>query len=120
MKQAMRIMGHQYVIGRDIDEALKRSLNENNRAYCHSFDMLGEAALSLPDAERYFQAYRNAIDAIGDSVSGSTDIFAAPSISVNSRRFTRAMIFGSDSGLSPHWCRNWRLWLSRLGIDISG
>ncbi len=82
MKQAMRIMGHQYVMGRDIDEALKRSLNENNRAYCHSFDMLGEAALSLPDAERYFQAYRNAIDAIGDSVSGSTDIFAAPSISV--------------------------------------
>ena len=52
-RQAMRIMGHQFVMGRTIDEALERSVSAENRAYRHSFDMLGEAALTDADAERY-------------------------------------------------------------------
>ncbi len=83
MRQAMRIMGHQFVMGRTIDEALKRSRNKNNAAYRYSFDMLGEAALTAADAERYMEAYFDAIGRIGDSLKGqATDVFAAPSISV--------------------------------------
>ncbi len=83
MRQAMRIMGHQFVMGRTIDEALKRSRNKANAAYRYSFDMLGEAALTSADAERYLDAYFDAIGRIGDSLQGKTiDIFAAPSISV--------------------------------------
>lgn len=83
MRQAMRIMGHQFVMGRTIDEALKRSRNKKNSAYRYSFDMLGEAALTGADAERYMDAYFDAIGRIGDSLEGqSVDIFAAPSISV--------------------------------------
>ncbi len=83
MRQAMRIMGHQFVMGRTIDEALKRSRNKDNSAYRYSFDMLGEAALTSADAERYLDAYFDAIGRIGDSLSGEVvDIFAAPSISV--------------------------------------
>ncbi len=81
IRQAMRIMGHQYVMGRNIDDALDRAEQKKNRIYRHSFDMLGEAALTAEDADRYQEAYRTAIAAIG-SRNRAVDIFAAPSISV--------------------------------------
>jgi RHH-type proline utilization regulon transcriptional repressor/proline dehydrogenase/delta 1-pyrroline-5-carboxylate dehydrogenase len=81
IRQAMRIMGHQYVMGRNIEEALDRSLKKENRPYRHSFDMLGEAALTAEDSRRYMDAYRSAITAIG-AREKPDDIFAAPSISV--------------------------------------
>ena len=81
VRQAMKIMGHQFVMGRTIGEALKRSRDKDNRAYRHSFDMLGEAALTGRDAERYFRAYQDAIVAIGRA-GPYTDIVSAPSISV--------------------------------------
>ena len=81
LRQAMRIMGHQFVMGRSIGEAIKRSRKEGNRKYRYSFDMLGEAALTERDADRYFKAYGNAITAIGAS-GPFDDVFAAPSISV--------------------------------------
>jgi RHH-type proline utilization regulon transcriptional repressor/proline dehydrogenase/delta 1-pyrroline-5-carboxylate dehydrogenase len=82
VRQAMRIMGHQFVMGRTIAEALARSRKGGNAAYRYSFDMLGEAALTEPDAQRYLDAYRKAIRAIGSSGPAVTDVFAAPSISV--------------------------------------
>ena len=83
MRQAMRIMGHQFVMGRTIDEALKRSVKKGNKSYRYSFDMLGEAALTAADARRYFDAYFDAIGSIGAGPQGEADsIFAAPSISV--------------------------------------
>ncbi|TDK30796.1 bifunctional proline dehydrogenase/L-glutamate gamma-semialdehyde dehydrogenase PutA [Luteimonas terrae] len=81
VRQAMRIMGHQFVMGRTIGEALTRSRKGDNAAYRYSFDMLGEAALTQRDADRYLKAYQDAIDAIGRSGSFSDEI-AAPSISV--------------------------------------
>jgi RHH-type transcriptional regulator, proline utilization regulon repressor / proline dehydrogenase / delta 1-pyrroline-5-carboxylate dehydrogenase len=81
VRQAMRIMGHQFVMGRTIDEALDRSLDKEGRAYRHSFDMLGEAALTQADADRYYRAYEAAIDRIG-ARGPYADIYAAPSISV--------------------------------------
>ena len=81
VRQAMRIMGHQFVMGRSIREALDRSLDNHGRAYRHSFDMLGEAALTRADAERYFLAYHDAIRAIG-ARGPYADMSAAPSISV--------------------------------------
>ena len=65
VRQAMRIMGHQYVKGRTISAAIKRAGKKDNAAYRYSFDMLGEAALTAPDAERYFLAYQDAIESIG-------------------------------------------------------
>jgi RHH-type proline utilization regulon transcriptional repressor/proline dehydrogenase/delta 1-pyrroline-5-carboxylate dehydrogenase len=81
VRQAMKIMGHQFVMGRTIGEALKRSGDKHNRRYRHSFDMLGEAALTGADAERYFKAYQDAIRAIG-AAGPYPDVLAAPSISV--------------------------------------
>jgi len=81
VRQAMRIMGHQFVMGRTIEEALTRSRKGDNANYRYSFDMLGEGALTTKDALRYLEAYRQAIHAIGKTGPFS-DVFAAPSISV--------------------------------------
>ncbi len=81
VRQAMKIMGHQFVMGRTIGEALARSRKGDNANYRYSFDMLGEAALTQGDADRYLQAYRSAIDAIGGSGNFDDEI-VAPSISV--------------------------------------
>jgi RHH-type proline utilization regulon transcriptional repressor/proline dehydrogenase/delta 1-pyrroline-5-carboxylate dehydrogenase len=81
VRQAMRIMGHQFVMGRTIGEALERSRKGDNARYRYSFDMLGEGAFTAADAARYLQAYRDAIAAIGAG-GPYPDVFAAPSISV--------------------------------------
>ncbi|WP_303748536.1 bifunctional proline dehydrogenase/L-glutamate gamma-semialdehyde dehydrogenase PutA [Stenotrophomonas pigmentata] len=65
VRQAMKIMGHQFVMGRTIDEALSRSHKGDNSNYRYSFDMLGEGALTMKDALRYLEDYRRAIHAIG-------------------------------------------------------
>ena len=81
VRQAMRIMGHQFVMGRTINEAQDRSAQKGNAAYRYSYDMLGEAALTKGDAERDMQAYRDAIAALGKRGPWK-DVLDAPSISV--------------------------------------
>ena len=80
VRQAMKIMAEQFVMGRTIAEALKRGREE--RLYRHSFDMLGESALTFADAERYFTAYVAAIRAIGTARDGQQTVFEAEGISV--------------------------------------
>ena len=81
VRQAMRIMGQQFIMGRGIKEALQRATRNGNAAYRYSFDMLGEAALTAPDAERYMQAYRQAIAVLGKH-PGAGNVLDAPSVSV--------------------------------------
>jgi RHH-type proline utilization regulon transcriptional repressor/proline dehydrogenase/delta 1-pyrroline-5-carboxylate dehydrogenase len=82
LKQAMRILGHQFVMGRDIEEALSRAAGKEERDYRYSFDMLGEAALTSADAERYREKYSQAIAAVGMAVSPRESITARHSISI--------------------------------------
>ena len=81
MNQAMRIMARQFVMGRTIEDALERARPAEGRGYRHSYDMLGEAAHTKDDAERYFAAYRQAIDAIGGA-GGGRGVVEAAGISV--------------------------------------
>ena len=78
---AMRILGKQFVMGRNIHEALERARGAEKAGYRHSYDMLGEAARTSADALRYFDSYSKAIAAIGDAASGQPP-FIAPSISI--------------------------------------
>jgi RHH-type proline utilization regulon transcriptional repressor/proline dehydrogenase/delta 1-pyrroline-5-carboxylate dehydrogenase len=64
VREAMKILGRNFVFGRTIDEALKRAAPERRQGLSHSFDMLGEAAKTFADAERYADAYRGALDRI--------------------------------------------------------
>ncbi len=72
----MRFFGTQFVFSEDIESALAVANQD-----VHSFDMLGEAAWTMTDADRYFLAYKNALIAIGENNKGS-DIFLADGISV--------------------------------------
>src|SRR5213592_951691 len=62
-RQAMRLMGSHFVLGETIEAALARA--DSAGALRYSFDMLGEGARTAADAERYFNSYSSAIDAIG-------------------------------------------------------
>jgi RHH-type proline utilization regulon transcriptional repressor/proline dehydrogenase/delta 1-pyrroline-5-carboxylate dehydrogenase len=62
---AMRMMGEQFVTGQTIREALANSRRLEARGFRYSYDMLGEAATTAADAERYFRDYETAIHAIG-------------------------------------------------------
>jgi RHH-type proline utilization regulon transcriptional repressor/proline dehydrogenase/delta 1-pyrroline-5-carboxylate dehydrogenase len=69
VRQAMRILAGQFVLAETIEDAVRRAAGR--RPYRFSFDMLGEAARTAQDAERYFAAYANALRAAAppDSVS---------------------------------------------------
>ena len=62
--RVMQMMGDHYVLGKNIDDAIKTSLKQAGPQDGYSFDMLGEAAHTYEDAERYFAAYRSALIAI--------------------------------------------------------
>ncbi|RYY29138.1 MAG: L-glutamate gamma-semialdehyde dehydrogenase [Sphingomonadales bacterium] len=62
---AMKMMGEVFVMGRTIEEAMKRMKKPENTGFTASFDMLGEAARTTADATRYFEAYFGAIRAVG-------------------------------------------------------
>ncbi|HXJ00824.1 MAG TPA: bifunctional proline dehydrogenase/L-glutamate gamma-semialdehyde dehydrogenase PutA [Micropepsaceae bacterium] len=61
---AVRLLGRHFVLGRDMDEALKEARPYAERGYRFSFDMLGEAAVTEADAARYLERYREAVRAI--------------------------------------------------------
>lgn len=79
--QAMRVMGRQFVMGRTIEEATDRAKSAEKIGYRHSYDMLGEAARTMEDAERYFQAYAHAIEVIGKKAKGRGPI-DSPGVSI--------------------------------------
>ncbi|MDO6460687.1 bifunctional proline dehydrogenase/L-glutamate gamma-semialdehyde dehydrogenase PutA [Granulosicoccaceae sp. 1_MG-2023] len=64
VRQAMRELGSEFVLGRDIDEAVGRAKNKEKHGFTYSYDMLGEAALTAADAQAYFQSYKAAIAAL--------------------------------------------------------
>jgi len=77
----MRLLGEQFVVGETIGKALHRARQRQAQGFTHSFDMLGEAALTEADALRYTQAYEDAIHAIGQAAQGQS-LYEGPGISV--------------------------------------
>ncbi|MDB5702632.1 MAG: putA [Sphingomonadales bacterium] len=90
---AMRMMGEQFVTGETIAEALKRARAKEAKGFRYSYDMLGEAATTMADADRYYSDYQNAIHAIGTASNGR-GIYDGPGISIKLSalhpRYTRA------------------------------
>jgi RHH-type proline utilization regulon transcriptional repressor/proline dehydrogenase/delta 1-pyrroline-5-carboxylate dehydrogenase len=81
VNRAMRLMGEQFVAGQTIDEALARGRSLEAKGFRHSYDMLGEAAVTADQAEQYRQAYRHAIHAIGRAAR-RRGIYEGPGISI--------------------------------------
>ena len=79
--QAMRELGHQFVLGRDMREATRRAATMEANGYSFSYDMLGEAARTEADARRYHLAYSDSITALADG-GRSSGIRDRPGVSV--------------------------------------
>jgi RHH-type proline utilization regulon transcriptional repressor/proline dehydrogenase/delta 1-pyrroline-5-carboxylate dehydrogenase len=89
---AMRMMGEQFVTGETIAQALSHARTMESQGFRHSYDMLGEAALTAQDAHRYLRSYEEAIEAIG-AASAGRGIYDGPGISIKL------------SALHPRYCR---------------
>jgi RHH-type proline utilization regulon transcriptional repressor/proline dehydrogenase/delta 1-pyrroline-5-carboxylate dehydrogenase len=92
VNQAMRLLGEQFVAGQTIAEALSRASGREDQGLRHSYDMLGEAALTAADARHYQTAYAHAIHAIGQASAGR-GIYKGPGLSIKL------------SALHPRYCR---------------
>ncbi|HEX5999969.1 MAG TPA: bifunctional proline dehydrogenase/L-glutamate gamma-semialdehyde dehydrogenase PutA [Hyphomicrobiaceae bacterium] len=88
VRQAMRVLGDSFVLGRSIEEALARAAPMEARGYRFSYDMLGERARSAADADKYFGRYMAAADAIGRAhpagrgITNAQALLARPGLSV--------------------------------------
>src|SRR5579872_4980986 len=78
---AMRLMGEQFVCGETIAEALDNAKRMEAQGFRYSYDMLGEAAATAADAERYLTAYTQALHAIG-AASAGRGIYEGPGLSI--------------------------------------
>jgi RHH-type transcriptional regulator, proline utilization regulon repressor / proline dehydrogenase / delta 1-pyrroline-5-carboxylate dehydrogenase len=101
---AMRLMGEQFVTGETIQQALTNARRREAEGFRYSYDMLGEAALTEADAQRYLAAYEAAIHAIGQASAGR-GIYDGPGISIKLSalhpRYSRAQIERALGELYP-------------------
>jgi len=84
MNYAMKIMGKQFVMGESIADATMRAADKEQQGYVYSYDMLGEGARTMADANHYLKSYQEAIQAIGmvAQASGKNNPRKVPGISV--------------------------------------
>ncbi|MBN2751951.1 MAG: bifunctional proline dehydrogenase/L-glutamate gamma-semialdehyde dehydrogenase PutA, partial [Rhodospirillaceae bacterium] len=80
--QAMKVMGHQFVLGQTIDAAIARAGTKQAKGYRHSYDMLGEGARTRDDADKHFAAYVMALTHIGKAAGNTGALPARPGMSV--------------------------------------
>ena len=81
IRQAMRLLAGQFVMGRDMHEALRRT-GSYPPGTLFSFDCLGESAMCREDAAGYLAAYRDAIEQLGRTVRDDTPLYRRPGISI--------------------------------------
>ncbi|MFD0915441.1 L-glutamate gamma-semialdehyde dehydrogenase [Pseudahrensia aquimaris] len=81
VRQSMRYLGHQFVLGQTIEEGLKRAGAQEAKGYRYSYDMLGEGARTWDDAKRYAASYADAIEEIGRK-AGNKPLPDRPGISI--------------------------------------
>ncbi|MEO9102292.1 MAG: trifunctional transcriptional regulator/proline dehydrogenase/L-glutamate gamma-semialdehyde dehydrogenase [Burkholderiaceae bacterium] len=102
--RAMRLMGEQFVTGEDIEEAISHARQREREGFRYSYDMLGEAALTMADADRYLASYQQALEAIGKS-AGGRGVLQGPGLSVKLSalhpRYQRAQVKRVQAELYP-------------------
>ena len=101
---AMRLMGEQFVAGQTIGEALDNAREREELGFRHSYDMLGEAAVTAEQAMNYMEAYEASIHAIGEAARGR-GIYEGPGISIKLSalhpRYGRAQLERVQAELYP-------------------
>ena len=122
MQLAMQMLGEQFVTGETIQEALMRSHDMEAQGFRYSYDMLGEAALTEADAQRYCKSYQDAIHAIGQAAQGK-GVYQGAGISIKLSalhpRYTRAQHHRVMTELLPRVLQLARLAMHyNIGLNI--
>src|SRR5690606_5470101 len=98
-----------FVAGQTISAAIANGRKHEEKGFRYSYDMLGEAATTAADAQRYYASYVQAIHAIGKASQGR-GIYEGPGISIKLSalhpRYSRAHRDGVMTELLP--------WLAEL------
>jgi RHH-type proline utilization regulon transcriptional repressor/proline dehydrogenase/delta 1-pyrroline-5-carboxylate dehydrogenase len=81
-EQAMRIMGRQFILGRDVTEALKEAKKDAKQGYLHSFDILGEAARNEAYAQHYISGYKELLAQLAPQVDRNQPMHRRPGVSI--------------------------------------
>ncbi|MCR9079690.1 MAG: bifunctional proline dehydrogenase/L-glutamate gamma-semialdehyde dehydrogenase PutA [Hyphomonadaceae bacterium] len=82
VRQAVGLLGRHFVLGTSIANAARRASGTHLQGSTLSYDMLGEAALTQADADRYFDAYKRALQHLVDTTPTGTPLHDAPALSV--------------------------------------
>ena len=82
LKQAMKVLGHQFVLGQTIEQATARARSAQKQGYLYSYDMLGEAARTDEDAKRYLESYLHALERVAANAAPDQNLFRRPSLSI--------------------------------------
>ncbi|MDF1655184.1 MAG: bifunctional proline dehydrogenase/L-glutamate gamma-semialdehyde dehydrogenase PutA [Coxiellaceae bacterium] len=101
VREVMKVLTQQFVVGRTIEEALSRSKKQVKQGYSYSYDMLGEAARTQADADEYFKSYQHAIEVVGRKTQ-QHDIFQAPGISVKLSALHPRYEFANQESVVPY------------------
>ncbi|MCD2514254.1 bifunctional proline dehydrogenase/L-glutamate gamma-semialdehyde dehydrogenase PutA [Comamonas endophytica] len=105
---AVGLMARQFVAGESIEQALARARAREAQGFRHSYDMLGEAALTEAQAQHYLAAYCHAIEAVGRAALGR-GIHDGPGVSIKLTalhpRYSRAQYARVMSELYPRLLR---------------
>jgi RHH-type transcriptional regulator, proline utilization regulon repressor / proline dehydrogenase / delta 1-pyrroline-5-carboxylate dehydrogenase len=80
--RGMGIMARHFVLGRSIEDAVERANRSDKQNALYSFDMLGEGATTLGDAQRYFEAYVGAVRHLAGSVGKAASVATSHGLSV--------------------------------------
>ncbi|MGH8277758.1 MAG: proline dehydrogenase family protein, partial [Steroidobacteraceae bacterium] len=102
LRQSMQLLGHAFIVGETIDAALERGRSEPELALC-SFDVLGEGARTESDAQRYFESYAHAIQALGEQPPGAVHARSGISVKLSALepRYTLLQSARVDGQLAP-------------------
>ncbi|MCW9032719.1 MAG: bifunctional proline dehydrogenase/L-glutamate gamma-semialdehyde dehydrogenase PutA [Rhodospirillales bacterium] len=81
VKRALKELGSQFVLGETIEDAIRQGAPQAEAGYTFSYDMLGEAALTQKDADKFFHSYKNSIEQLA-TLSKSDNVAENPGISI--------------------------------------
>ena len=81
LRAGMKFLGHQFVMGETIDDAIAHAKADEKNGYTISYDILGEGARTDAQARHYTESYLSGIHEIA-AASTATKLFDRPGISV--------------------------------------
>src|SRR5579862_9447892 len=102
LRQSMQLLGHAFIVGETITAAQARGRSEPELALC-SFDVLGEGARTEADAQRYFDSYAHAIEALSGQPAATVHARSGISVKLSALepRYTQLQSVRVNEQLAP-------------------